>query len=415
MCHSSNGIGAQCLREGEIMGCLMDRRQVLLGGAAMASLAPWLSSCASKTQTQSPAAPSALKARVTKRTFNAHAHILPSNWWAPPGASKEAFQSTLEAAARTNQLVAARQLEGVPESVKSRYLDLAADRGKLWTFDDALAFYFERMDEAGIDAVFNLTMDNLPIGGRGDTSYTRDFMRILEDDYRARQAHPERLISFAGVDPRRGAEAVDLFEQAVLDFGFAGYGEMIGTLWDVSPADRTLMYPIMEKAAELKVPVFIDATQNKGRSQPADFEKLARDFPGVKICIAGAGAGVGPIETPTGTVLARDAFLALAERHEKLYLDLGDWQGVAAGEPPFRRGDGSAEITLRYLRRALDGPAGSRIMFGTDYPIFAGLYAESDWISTLFDAASELEIEFSDDDWGRFFADNAAEFIATGA
>jgi hypothetical protein len=54
-------------------------------------------------------------------------------------------------------------------------------------------------------------------------------------------------------------------------------------------------------------------------------------------------------------------------------------------------------------------------MFGTDYPIFAGLYAESDWISALFDAARALEIEFSDDDWGRFFADNAAEFIATRA
>lgn len=344
--------------------------------------------------------------------INAHAHILPASWWAREGDPADAYAAQLQRSMRLARLMIGRQLEAESEAERATYLEAARARTSAWTFEEAASVYLEDLAAAGFDRVFNLTMDNLPVGGGPGAEFTDDFERILRDCAQSRAVFGDRIVHFAGVDPRRGSTAADLLELAVTEYGFAGYGEMIGTLWGVAPDDESLMYPIYERAQALGVPVILDATQGRGFSEPARFARVAADFPVLRICAAGAGAGVAPVAGSTGQPQAAEwAFLELAEQHETIFLDIGDWQAVASGAPPYRRGDGSARRTVEFLSRALSGPAGGRIMFGSDYPIFATLYSEPDWIAALAQASEESDAPLGRADWTRLFSTSPQRFL----
>jgi len=210
-------------------------------------------------------------------------------------------------------------------------------------------------------------------------------------------------VTFAGVDPRRGKEGVALLEKAVREYGCIGVGEMICTLWRTYPTDKKLMYPLLEKAAELGVPWMNDATMNYGFSQPELFEQMAGDFPDLKICLGGTGAGVDPVSNPDGKSMpAHDRMLELAEEYENIWLDLDDWQS---------RDEAGIRTYLSFLNRALNGPAREKVMYGSDYPINAWMYSEKDWIETFFQWAEREEITFSKEQLENFFSKNALHFL----
>ena len=66
------------------------------------------------------------------------------------------------------------------------------------------------MDEAGIDKSVILPIDYVTGGGVGDVASLEEQHRMYA---RAAEGHPDRLIAFAGIDPRR-PEAVSFLERA---------------------------------------------------------------------------------------------------------------------------------------------------------------------------------------------------------
>ncbi len=73
------------------------------------------------------------------------------------------------------------------------------------------------MDEAGIDKKVILALDYVYLF-RGDMSYKEynDKVAGYVKDF------PDRLIGLAGIDPRRGKEAIQELERCIGKLGFAG-------------------------------------------------------------------------------------------------------------------------------------------------------------------------------------------------
>jgi predicted TIM-barrel fold metal-dependent hydrolase len=360
------------------------------------------------------AADGLLKEHVKGRTFNVHAHLYAAEWWTLPPAEGRDPSSLLAAIPyfRDSRDAEARAVAAFDEETRARYEDYQRKRLSGTTLEDEARLFLSQCDEAGIDTVVNLTTDNVPIPAADGKRYGAAFETVLEENMKVREALPGRIITFAGIDPRKGAEAVRMLEVAVEDYGCAGYGEMISTLWRTKPTDKDVVYPLLEKAADLEIPWMNDATMPFGYCDPPIYEQLAKDFPTLQIALGGAGSGVKPVVAADGTEKpAWDAMLEIAERYDNIWLDLDDWQGMGfhTGHP--MRSDEGVKVVLEYLRRALDGPAGDRIMYGSDYPIFVEMYTEKDWIEHLFSVADSCEIEFSAAEWERFFSTNAKRFL----
>lgn len=99
---------------------------------------------------------------------------------------------------------------------------------------------------------------------------------------------------------------------------------------------------------------------------------------------------------------AHERMLQLAEQHPNLWLDLDDWQ---------RDDHLGPDVFVEFLRRALRGPVGDRVMFGSDYPIFGASYSESDWIGQLLEAGARIEgTPLAAEELERFFSTNALRF-----
>ncbi len=226
--------------------------------------------------------------------------------------------------------------------------------------------------------------------------------RSLRALARVSEQFPGRFVNFAGIDLRRGAAGVPLLEKAVKEHGFKGCGEITTTLWQTPPDDRERAYPYYETAQGLGIPVMIDCTMDRGFTEPRMYEQVAKDFPKLRIGLGGAGIRVAPVEREGNKVPASDVIRELAEKYSNLYLDLDDWQ-VADEKGALR--------FLRYLRRALDGPARRRIMFGSDYPVFAWMYTQKGWIEFLLDHMAKKAVSFTDEELGLFFSRNALDYL----
>jgi predicted TIM-barrel fold metal-dependent hydrolase len=72
---------------------------------------------------------------------------------------------------------------------------------------------------------------------------------------------------------------------------------------------------------------------------------------------------------------------------------------------------GTAGKAPDFVRRALSGPARRRIMFGSDYPVFANLYTERDWIELVLQEAQNEGQPFPEEDLLLFFSENALRFL----
>jgi predicted TIM-barrel fold metal-dependent hydrolase len=355
-----------------------------------------------------------LKSYVSGRTINVHAHLYAAEWWSLPPAEGPDPGSMLAAVPyfRDSRAAEAKAIAAMDEATRERYEEYSRRRLAGTTLEDDARLFLGQCDEAGIDTVVNLTTDNVPIPAADGKRYGASFETVLEANATLREAFPGRIITFAGIDPRHGAEAVRMLELAVKDYGCVGYGEMISTLWRTKPTDKELVYPLLEKAAELDIPWMNDATMPFGYTDPPIYEQLAEDFPSLQIALGGAGTGVKPVVAADGSEQpAWEAMLDIAERYDNVWLDLDDWQGMGfhTGHP--MRSDAAVQVVLEFLRRALDGPAGDRIMYGSDYPVFIDLYTEKDWIEHLITVAEKGDVEFTPADWERFFSRNAMKYL----
>ena len=162
--------------------------------------------------------------------------------------------------------------------------------------------------------------------------------------------YSDRFVPFFACDPRR-SDALDRLERGVRDLGMKGV--KMHPLAGFAIDDEDVCFPYYKKCAELGVPVLghcrpVGAGERDNLSRPERYGRVAKAFPGLRICLGHLGGGDWTPEA-----------LAVVERYPNAYGDVSTMQSML----PQRRAEfGGA------LRRAMDGPARNRVMYGSDWP-----------------------------------------------
>ena len=222
-------------------------------------------------------------------------------------------------------------------------------------FDQDGSMLLEQMEIAGVDMTVLLPLDWGLVYGETD----RDILEQNRVFAKFSQEHPDSIIAFFSIDPRREG-AVRHFQTAVEDGAMKGLKLYPPT--GFYPDDEVCQ-PLYEICLDRGLPVVYHAApspmQQVEYSHPDCFRRLAEKFPRLKIVMAHAGGEwAGPA-------------VAACRDHENIYMDISGWQTMAGGEP-----DG-----VSYLFSKLD--SFEKVFWGTDNPIFNGLMKAPDWVSSI--------------------------------
>jgi len=214
-----------------------------------------------------------------------------------------------------------------------------------------------RMDESGIDVTAVCVVDNV--------DYGFDNERILRfNGYCAKAAakHVGRLVSLAGIDPRR-PDAPALLRKTIEELG------MNGLKWhpdDGYYPNSPEAYAVLEVANELGVPLLTHCSplpRSRAKyAMPIYLDDIALDFPNLEI-----------IAAHMGHIWWHD-WAALAQYKKNICGDLAMWQLTAVSKPALFR---------RYLREILDILGPEQVVFASDGPVFEPLISNREWVNII--------------------------------
>ena len=207
-----------------------------------------------------------------------------------------------------------------------------------YTADEFVA----RMDERGVQAVC--------VPSLKQAYYRKRAMAVdIEHEHIAKlaQAHPDRILGMAGLDPMSGMEGVRGLERAVRDYGFRG--AHVHPFGFGIPLNSREWWPFYTKAAELGVPVVFQTGHSaefmpSACGQPILLDDIAIWFPELKL--VGAHTGWPWVEE----------LIAMAWKHPNVFI-------ATSGHAP-KYWD---EKLVRFLNARNRGIG--KVMWGTDYPL----------------------------------------------
>lgn len=226
--------------------------------------------------------------------------------------------------------------------------------------DDTGTSTVKLMDEAGIEKRVVLVLDWGVELGEAEKS----IWEIHEEILGVCRRFPDRLIGFAGVDPRR-PDATDLLAFAFDELGARGLKLHPTGGWSLRH-QRT--QEIVGMAAERGLPVLVHLGKtvdvlSEVNAQPEPFIELAREFPEVPF-IAGH----------SGFDLWR-SFTKMTDVPRNVYFDISGWQE--------RDGKEGTDILmdLAELHQSFPG----RVCFGSDSPFYSFnlILSEKRWIQRV--------------------------------
>lgn len=228
--------------------------------------------------------------------------------------------------------------------------------------DPEASMLLAEMEEAGIDRSVIFPVDFGVALGDPETPI-EEVNRKYADLGRK---HPDRLIPFAGIDPRR-ANALDIFCRCVQEWGMKGL--KLHPCAGFYPNQQEV-YPLLEKACEWNVPVLIHSgcmmvPLRSKYSQAIHFDDLGVDFPDLPIIAAHAGGTHGYPQ-----------MLAIMGVKLNIMVDISAWQVLA---------DKSYPAFCKSLRELLDFGEPERVLFGSDSPSFRSIMSGKDWVQLLKD------------------------------
>ncbi|GHF19279.1 amidohydrolase family protein [Pseudolysinimonas yzui] len=161
------------------------------------------------------------------------------------------------------------------------------------------------------------------------------------------------LIPFGSVDPRTGADAVELARRLVEDSGVRGF-KLHPTVQGFDPSDEAY-YPLYAEFSRLGVPMLVHTGQTGigagtrggggfrlGYSNPMLLDGVAGDFPDLDIVFAHP------------SVPWQDEALSIATHKSNVWIDLSGW---------------SPKYFPENLVRAARSYLQDRVLFGSDYPV----------------------------------------------
>ncbi|MGA8850049.1 MAG: amidohydrolase family protein [Dehalococcoidia bacterium] len=249
----------------------------------------------------------------------------------------------------------------------------------------------EDMDAAGIDKSVLLVADWGLAHQIGEAKLSIEEINKVYAE--AAEKYPQRLIVFAGIDPRRN-KAAELVGRFLKEWGMKGI--KLHPAAGFYPNDK-VCYPIYEKAVEYGVPVLLHTGELLKPlyfkyCQPIYVQEVAMDFPDLPIILA-----------HTGGCWYSEA-VAICNNATNVYLDLSIWQ------PRLRRPLGF----YRDLRTLLDSVPWQRVLFGSDYPFLKLLVNQEKWVKAFTeipDSVKEQGIEFTDEEIAGIMGGNAARIL----
>lgn len=251
------------------------------------------------------------------------------------------------------------------------------------------------MDEAGIDKSVLLPLDFNTARWMGEGKYS--ITEINELYAKAAQNHPDRLIAFAGVDPRR-PEAIELLERGVKEWNMKGLKLMPATGW--YPDDKAY-YPLYEKVLELDIPILCHTgpevfPMRAKYARPAYVDEVASDFPDLKIVIAHAGH------------CWWEEAAWIVGYNTNMYLDLAQWQLRAIRDP--------VNDFYRILRSIISTAGISKVLLGSDWPAFRATKRANNaaWVKFIKDPPPEVKeagLELSEEEKAAILGGNAARLL----
>jgi len=249
------------------------------------------------------------------------------------------------------------------------------------------------MDAAGIDKTVLLGLDvglafTSELGVREYNDYVADIVR----------EHPERIIGFAGIDPRRGKEGI-VELQRCYDKGLRGL--KLWTLTGFYPDDEAY-YPLYEKVAELGIPMLIHTGSGPPKTymkfnKPLYVDKVAVDFPEINIIMAHIGAPWV------------DEAVAIVIKNSNVYVDISAWEPVVKAAP----------IALCQALTQIKMATGSlrQVLFGTDWPLFTPIMSLKQWVEAIrtLEMPAPLQMmglkDFTEEDRRLILGENAVHAL----
>ncbi|MFC1977564.1 amidohydrolase family protein [Chloroflexota bacterium] len=249
-----------------------------------------------------------------------------------------------------------------------------------------------QMDEAGIEKTLLLPIDlGFPPMSEPPISIEEQNKHILG----LVKKHPDRLIGFCGVDPRR-KNALELFERSVEEWGARGlkFVPFTGFYPDGEEA-----YSLVEKAAEWNLPLVTHVGPEfppfyPKYSEPSRLVRILTDFPDLQV-----------IAPHLGMARWRE-LIEVSKLSQNLTCDVSGLQlGAAASFSRF----------CHMLRRAIDGFGMHRVMFGTDDPPFTPFVSKKQWVETIKDLPHNAPegVSFTQEEVDALLHSNAERVLAT--
>jgi predicted TIM-barrel fold metal-dependent hydrolase len=213
------------------------------------------------------------------------------------------------------------------------------------------------MKTAGVESAVVLPIDS-------GVSQTMPLSLQEKTDWHVKEvAGSPNVITFVGIDPRRGEEGLRELERAVTEKGCRG--------WKMYPPngfypDDDAFNPYYEKCVELEIPIvihtgFTSRFKHVKYAQPVYVDRVAADFPTLKIVLAHVG------------VPWTDEALTVASKNPNVSVDVSGWQ-VFASRVPIRVHQMIAEAKLTRVFP-------NRMVFGSDFPLFEYAMPLKNWVN----------------------------------
>jgi hypothetical protein len=283
----------------------------------------------------------------------------------------------------------------MPEGALKRLMEGTAEHVGFKNKDHFYKASIERLmaekDAAGIDKTLLVAVDYEWAWATSAYS-AREFNDLIGEAYRK---HPDRIIPYAGIDPRRGTGAIEELKRCVEVLGCQGM-----KLWPLTgfAPDEVEFYPLYEEAARLGVNIVVHTGMGPPDSylrycRPVHVDKLAVDFREIVFIMAHFGAP-----------WVEEA-LAVAGKNRNVYADISAWQHTHAVMP-------LALYQAISMAKLMHGGV-HKVLFGTDFPCFVELYSQKAWVQCIRDLEypAPLQImglpEITDQDKASILGGNA--------
>ena len=234
---------------------------------------------------------------------------------------------------------------------------IAAERlGVEPTLDSTVDSLLDAMGRSGVERAVVLPIDS---------GFHQEMPLSLEEktDHHVREVEDhQNVVTFVGIDPRRGEVGLRELERAVNEKGCLG--------WKMYPPngfypDEKEFDPYYELCMDLGIPVLIHQGFSPRHkhikyAQPVYVDTIAADFPDLKIILAHVGF---PWQNEALTV---------ASKNPNVSVDVSGWQVYGATVP------------LKVYQMLADAKImrvfPNRILFGSDYPLFEDTMPLKDWV-----------------------------------